>query len=279
MKDALIVSRLSQGRDISGKSHGFTLIEMVITIVIIGVLGVGISSFIGQTTKGMMDTAERQKIASIAWIVSEKVSREFRHALPNSIRTSVDLGSGDTCLELIPTIAASDYLSVPILTAANSFEVVPFINYEAADVNTTQDRIAVYPNSITNLYNLPNPGTISGLLNQLNAGVTPGARTVSLALSHQFLGESPTKRFYVVQDPVMYCFSGLFLYRYSQYGFDASLGLQNQTVIGNNVSSGTFDYTAGTLSRNAVVNIAFSIVGSNNESQAINQEVQIRNVP
>jgi hypothetical protein len=33
------------------------------------------------------------------------------------------------------------------------------------------------------------------------------------------------------------------------------------------------------LTRNAVINIAYSIQGSNGELQPVNQEVQIRNVP
>jgi len=261
------------------KQNGFTLIEMVVTIVIIGILGVGITNFVGRTTQGMIDIAERQQVATIGWIVSEKVSRELRLALPNSIR----MNAANTCVEFVPTIAGSDYLSFSILTAVSSFETVPFPNYISTDVNTTYDRVAIYPNTITNLYSLPDPGTISGLMNQLSAGTTSGAITLELAASHQFMTDSPTNRLYIVQDPIMYCFSSGFLYRYNEYGYHATLPtgttLKNQTVMGSRLNSGTFVYTAGALLRSAIVTMNFNVAGINGATQAINQEVQIRNVP
>jgi len=261
--------------------QGFTLIELVMTIVIIGILGVGISGFVGRTTQGMIDIAERQQLATIAWIISEKTSRELRSALPNSIR----LNAGSTCVEFIPAIAGTDYLSVPILTAANNFEVVPFSNYAAADVNALTDRVAVYPNTITGLYNstLPNPGVISGLITSQATGATLNAQRLNLASNHQFLSDSPLNRLYVVQNPVMYCFSGGFLYRYSGYGyfttFPSGASLANQVVIGSRINTGTFTYTAGLLTRSAIVTMNYGIISSTSEIQSIEQEVQIRNVP
>lgn len=271
----------SAPRNSVGSQKGFTLIEMVVTIVIIGVLGVGITNFVGRTTQGMADTADRQQIATIGWLVSEKVSRSLRLALPNSVRIN------GSCIEFIPTIAGTDYVPFSILNPVTSFEAVPFQHYLTGNVDTTRDRAAIYPNSITDLYALQNPGVISGLLSSVSAvgaGSTAGAITIELAANHQFENDSPTSRIYIVQDPVMYCFDGGFLYRYSDYGYDELFEtdideLDNQTVIGTGLSLGAFTYTSGVLTRSAIVTMEFTVTGNNNETQAITQEVQIRNVP
>jgi MSHA biogenesis protein MshO len=264
---------------ITHQQKGFTLIEMVVTIVIVGILGVGIANFVGRTTQGMADIAERQQLATIGWLVSEKVSRALRQALPNSVR----MDGSNRCVEFIPTIAGSDYLAFSILSDVSSFESVRFRHYAAGDVDTSLDRVAIYPNSATDLYKLPNPGIISGLVSQISAGSSAGAVTVSLAASHRFIADSPTDRVYIVQNPVMYCFDSGFLYRYSDYGyhdtFASGTTLQNETVIGSRLRAGTFTYTAGVLTRNAIVTMRFIARGDNGATQTINQEVQIRNVP
>ena len=260
-------------------SAGFTLVEMVVTIVIIGILGIGITNFIGRSTQGMADIAERQQVATIGWIVSEKVSRELRQALPNSVR----MNASNSCVEFVPTVAGTDYLDFAISNDVSNFESAPFRHYNSALMDTSVDRVAIYPNDVTDLYKLQNPGIISGFLSQISAGVTTNAITIALAASHRFLADSPTNRVYVVQDPVMYCFDSGFLYRYSDYGYHDTFAtgstLKNQTVIGHRLNSGTFTYTAGALTRSAIVSINFLVTGSNGASQAINQEVQIRNVP
>jgi len=263
---------------IGKRQIGFTLIEMVVTLVIVGILGVGITNFIGRSVQGYSDAAERQQLATIAWIVSEKVSRELREALPNSI----SLSNANTCVGIIPTLAGSDYLSVPIATASDNFEVVPFSNYDNADVSG--ERVAVYPNTLTNLYSLPNPGVprvISDLVDNLSAGTTAGAVTINLDSTHQFITDSPTKRAYIIQNPITYCFDNDgFLYRYSDYGFQQNLPANGftRTVVGSNLSGGQFAYTPGTLSRSGVVTLSFDVVGDD-ATHAITQEVQIRNVP
>ncbi len=262
------------------RQAGFTLIEIVVTIVVIGILGVGISNFVARSVQGFADTSERQQLATIGYIVSEKVSREIRDALPNSFR----LNASNTCLEFIPTVGGTDYLSVPVLSASDTFEVVPFPNYSAAEVDSSQDRVVVYPSTISGMYALGNPGMISSTLDQLSAGTTLNAVTVELSSAHRFNTDSPTKRLYIVQQPVMFCFESGRLNRYAEYGFQPSMptsGLGAPVVIGSRLANARFDYSPGTLARAGVVTVDFDVVGDGASPaiQAVNQEVQIRNVP
>lgn len=263
------------------RQRGFTLIEIIVTIVIIGILGVGIVNFISRSVQGVADSADRQHIAAIAWVLSEKVSRGVRDALPNSFRINAASGAG-TCIEYIPIVGGSDYLAVPTLAAANNFEVVPFPNYAAADVDSTRDRVAVYPNALSGIYSLANPGTISPLVSQLSAGTTTNALTLELSASHQFLTDSPTRRFYIVRPPEMFCFVDSFLNYYSAYGFQSSIpdpaGL-TPAVVASQLRNGSFVYSPGTLSRAGVVTLSFDVVDAGGAVQSIAQEIQVRNVP
>lgn len=261
------------------QQQGFTLIEMIVTIVLIGILGTGISSFIGSTTKGMVDTAERSQVANIAWLVSEQLSRQLRQALPNSVRISSD----NSCIEYIPIYAGSDYLAAPVNVSASQFEVVPFANISTSFNFATQPlRAVIYPESLGGLYSLSASGVISSPVSQLTSGTTVNALTLQLSASHRFPTDSPGKRLYLVEQPAMFCFQAGLLYRYHDYGFNSSFstsGLSNQTVFGSRLSGGEFTYTPGSLKRNAVVNIRFAVTGKDGLQQAVNQEVQIRNVP
>lgn len=260
---------------------GFTLIEMVVTIVIIGILGVGISSFIGNTTKGMVDTAERSQVASIALLVSERVSRSLRLALPNSIRTSA---TGD-CIEYIPVYAGTDYLSVPVLLSSNQFDVAPFSNIaNGFDFSATPLRVAVYPSSLTGLYSLSANSVISSGVSQVGASLIVGAQSVLLDANHQFPEDSPTKRLFLVDQPRMYCFKNDLLYHYRDYGYSAggslpTPALTKASVVGSRLDQGEFNYFPNTLQRNGVVVVKFDVRGDGTLRQTVNQEVQIRNVP
>lgn len=65
-------------------SRGFTLIEMIMTIIVGSILVLGIAGFLELGAKGYTDTVARQRIQTQAQFVLEKMSRELRHAVPNS---------------------------------------------------------------------------------------------------------------------------------------------------------------------------------------------------
>ena len=88
------------------KVRGFTLMEMITTIVIGSVIMLGIAGYVQFGMKGYVDTIERQRMQTQALFVLEKMSREIRHAVPNSFH--VPKGA-ENCLEFVPIEYAGVY--------------------------------------------------------------------------------------------------------------------------------------------------------------------------
>ena len=246
---------------------GFTLVELIIVIVIAGILAIGSVQFISQATQGYSDAADRQQLATIGWIASEKMSRELRNALPNSVRLNV----ANTCVEFIPVLGGSHYLTLPGETPStlDSFTAVES-GLTTADLDN--NRIAVYPSETSDIYGKPNPGPLSGVVSSISTA--SNIDTITLGSNFTFSTDSPERRFYFTQSPVAYCIVGSQLNRYSKYGFNSPA---NHQIIINKITNGSFAISPATLTRNAIVSMHFTL--ENGARHDIDQEVQIRNVP
>lgn len=261
---------------------GFTLIEMVMVIVILGILSIGTSRFIDVAVSGYVDTNNRNKMASAMVVASEKLSREIRRALPNSVRIGGDTASKDNCLELIPIIAGSRYVSVPLTSAAGSFEAVSL-----GQTSPISAFIAVYPININDLYTPTDvtPGSMTGTRATIPTG--GGQINVTLGANHRFKKNSPTRRFFAVDEPIAYCqpSGSNRIYRYTNYGFNSAVSLPpsgaTRDLLIDEASRSSpivFNYASSTRTRNAVVSFELT-TNINGENLALAQEVQIRNVP
>ncbi|MCR9593716.1 prepilin-type N-terminal cleavage/methylation domain-containing protein [Vibrio alginolyticus] len=88
------------------KDRGFTLIEMIVTIVIGSFIMLGIAGYVQLGMKGYADTIDRQRIQTQAQFVLEKMTREIRHAVPNSFYEP-----SSNCLAFVPIEFSGFYLT------------------------------------------------------------------------------------------------------------------------------------------------------------------------
>ncbi len=286
--------------------NGFTLIELIIVIVLLGIIATVSSKFFSNTIIGYNDADLRIELSHIGRIAIEKVNRELRNAMPQSIRVN------NNCLEFIPIVSSAHYQDQTLTYASPAVASKPLpvsgqspasnqvdvfnLNFTAqAGVNYY---LVVYPigpgSGNGDPYGASNPGPLFNYVSQ--SFVNPPTNTISRLTmngSYLFPRQSPQRRLYIVSQPVSYCITANLLERHSGYGFNA---LQASPPVGtiqriaqdiqllDGVTPVTpFVFTPGTLVRNAVVKLDFRIrqldqLGNENWIR-MNHEVQIRNVP
>ena len=86
---------------------GFTLVEMVIAIVLLGIVAAITATFIVRPVEGYRDLARRTALVDAAESALRRMQRDIRTALPNSVRIT-NTASG-FALELIPVIDGGRY--------------------------------------------------------------------------------------------------------------------------------------------------------------------------
>ena len=70
------------------KQRGVTLVELVVTIVLMGILAGGTVAFVISSTQSYVDTATRNQLSAIGRIATQKLEQAIRLAVPNSIRVT-----------------------------------------------------------------------------------------------------------------------------------------------------------------------------------------------
>ena len=260
------------------RASGFTLIELTMTITILGIMAVGVTSFFGATVGGYGTTVVRAQMASAMVVAGERISRDIRRALPNSVRIG---GVLDNCVEFVPVKRGGFYVSVPRSVSAASFAAASLGN-----TTSLSGHVAVYPTDVSSIYDT---SALPGVVTPDEATVPVGSDEVTIALgaAHRFPADSPQRRFYVTDSPQAYCqpSGSSRLYRYRDYGFNATASLPpsggTRDVLIDGLSTAStvdFDYTSGSLQRHAVLRFVL-VASGGEESMTLDQEVQVRNVP
>ena len=90
-------------------AKGFTLIELVTVIVLLGIMATGIGGFITLSTQTFVNVSERDELLASARFAIERLNREVSNAVPNSIRIATDIDSNRQCLEFMPIQASTSY--------------------------------------------------------------------------------------------------------------------------------------------------------------------------
>lgn len=281
----------------TNKQHkGFTLLELIVVIIILGIMSAGISGFISLSTQTYVNATTRDELVGNARFLIERLNRELRNALPNSIRIS-EWGSGENitqCLQFTPIVASTTYLDIPVSPepASKVLSVVPFVDVFGNSYNhTALDLVTVYPLITNDIYTNSQPISAMGktfLIDSVTSSSTPWQINIDNSQDVHFLEDSPTQRLYIIREQVSYCNAYVVaedvwtIVRFSDFiesGTQSYPSSTRQFMAGYLNSGQTpFNYEPATLQRNAVVQINFHFT-KDSEKYVFDHEIHINNVP
>ncbi|ABS06662.1 PilW family protein [Shewanella baltica] len=269
--------------------RGFTLVEMVTVILILGILVVGVSSFIIFGTRIFVESSSVDQVLSQSRFAVERMTRELRSALPNSVRVNTDSLTYQ-CIEFVPIEASTTYLTMPIIPDAAASTGIVILDNTASAIRVNQFAW-IYPLVDADVYN----SARQKLAQVKTIAISGNQVTLTFTAPTRFSEASPRQRIYFGSSPVSYCFekgasgNDLQIVRYAGYNFNtvqpnpATMGtgvLMAQSVANrlDNSNDLPLILTPSSLVNNAMVHLQprFNV---NGETFQYRHQVQVINVP
>ena len=270
---------------------GFTLIEVIVVLVLTGILAIGMGFLITGPIQGFVDQSRRAELVDAADTALNRMSRELRTALPNSVRADDD---GDW-IEFLETSHGARYRSGPGPGTAQPqyrLRIGPAetrFNAQGPGTEALADGedgyIAVYNTGQegNDAWDVGSPGPMTEAGFSVDPGAAGGASdevNIELDSSHRFNLGSPRQRFYVVRQAVAYECDGQRLMRHAGYHIEPSAPAFSGTgtPAAAPVAECDFSFDPGTETRAGLVTIRLTLE-EDGERVSLLRQIHVSNVP
>lgn len=192
-------------------ARGFSLLEAIAVMVIVGVIAATITIFMGRPIQGYFSSTARASMADIADTALRRIGRDVRLALPNSVRVD---GTG-MFLEFLPIKTGGRYVQDDTCFSSTCSSITTMGDMLTnVQITTSSDLVAIY-NHYNNSAADCAPATAGLFSAYCGHGLAvltsaSGAGTTSNTLSFgsttfQPPGGSPTRRVFIISaSPVTY---------------------------------------------------------------------------
>lgn len=279
--------------------QGFTLLELVFVLIIVAIVGVGITSFMRATVLQYSQFITRSQLMDDSSFIVERMAREIKHAIPNSIR--IRGNSSAHCVEFVPNKWATTYTMLPMQPTANTqVDVV-----RMADINNMMfmplmnaDYAFVYPLESADVYDASRNKRqmISACSDDGDGNCATdddADQIIQLTVADSFAESSPASRLYIASGTVSYCVRNNQVYRHTgTLATTQTLYTSGGTLMAQNIantlsadpsaqtgaSDDPFRWYDMSLRRNAYTRVLLSFT-ANGQTVSFMHEVHIPNVP
>lgn len=277
------------------RSRGFTLVELIIVIVLLGVIGGIVAVFMKAPIDAYVSGGRRAALTDVADTTVRRIARDLRRALPNSVR-SCPVGANG--IEFIPTKTGGRYRiegagALVFNAPVTSFNMLGD-NATFAGAPLPADQI-IRTNDLIVVYNLgsgvPNADAYAASSNYstvTSVGTASGGETTLNIAAKQFPLASGSNRFHVVpasEIMVSYVCRGTTLFRTVSNALTVAASCPaNGAVIASHVDCASTSFSisdaGNALNRNALVSMRLTLQDSSNTEQVtLQHEVHVDNTP
>ncbi len=283
--------------------RGFTLPELIIVIVILGIVSATAGIVIRGPVDAYVDQVRRAALVDSAEMALRRVAIDVRRALPNSVRVAANTPgcAAGQCLEMLNALNGARYRDQPAAGpgGGNTDKRLRFNGTDEAFnvqgpftplTSSTAHWLVIYNlgSGDANAYEVGSPDADYHVITETgteisiapDAGLFAGEYSVTLDPPHRFRHESPGKRIYLVDGPIMYRCTGGDLLRYEGYGINADVTAPGAgaQLVARHVTNCDFGYDAGTSTRAGLVTMTLTL-SKDGESVTLLHQVHVENSP
>ncbi|MDQ1830331.1 type II secretion system protein [Massilia scottii] len=277
------------------RQAGFTLVEAIVVIVITGILGAIVATFLRLPVQNYVDSAGRAELTDVADTAVRRMVREIRLALPNTVRVTGPSSAAGTSIEFVPTKTGGRYLAAEDVESGEhlNFAVATDVNFRVVgplQVGTQQ--IVAGDTVVVN--NMAVEGDLANVYaavptNRAQVTAVDAANKLVTLAANPFAAQNPPMahplhRFQVIGQPVTYSCANGMLYRHANYGFKAvqeAVPTAAPAILATNVASCEFNYFLVGNTRSALVRMTLTLHRANGSDGPIRliQQVHVDNNP
>lgn len=279
------------------RMRGFTLVELVMVIALAAVVAVMVSTVMSRPLESFVAQSRRAELTDLAANALERMVREIRQAVPNSLRSI----NGDQGLELLPIHEAGRYRANRLPNALVRYDPPRCPADADCLIEVLSARDAWEGDGWMVIYNIgaPVPGStvwpLPGLANE--SVITPKTKftltdtgeLTFAANGFSFRYASPQHRFYLVREVLGFrCVNPgeldgngtgrLERAAFDDLDIDAGDYAARSRMLANHVSACSIRYQSGTHARNGLVTIQLEIM-KDGEKVNLLRQVHVDNAP